>query len=84
MPFPDSPGAPTFAHLTQVDFFLDSTTLLPAAITFNIHPDNNALLDLPVEIRFSDYRVVSPSGVVAGLQTGAVSSPQIPFHIQNS
>src|SRR5438477_553099 len=58
-PFPDPPGAPTFAHLTQVDFFLDSTTLLPAAIAFNIHPDNNALLDLPVEIRFSDYQTVS-------------------------
>lgn len=41
---------------------------LPAAITYNIHPDNNALLDIPVEIDFSDYRLVS--GV------------QIPFHIQ--
>jgi hypothetical protein len=67
-PFPDPPGAPAFAHLTQVDFFLDSTTLFPAAIAFNIHPDNNALLDLPVEIRFSDYR--------------AVNGAQIPFHIQ--
>jgi hypothetical protein len=57
-----------FQHLTQVDFFLDSTTLLPSAIAFNIHPDNNALLDIPVEIRFSDYR--------------AVSGAQIPFHVQ--
>jgi len=65
---PDPPGVPTFAHLTQVDFFLDSTTLLPAAIAFNIHPDNNALLDLPVEIDFSDYTTVN----------GA----QIAFHIQ--
>lgn len=56
---PDAPGAPTFQHLTQVDFFLDSTTLLPAAIAFNIHPDNDAGLDLPVEVRFSDYRLVS-------------------------
>jgi len=58
----------SFEHLSQVDFFLDSTTLLPAAITFNIHPDNNALLDLPVEIRFSDYR--------------PVNGAQVPHHVQ--
>lgn len=67
-PFPNPPSVASFEHLTQLDFFLDSTTLLPAAIAFNIHPDNNASLDLPVEIRFSDYRVVS----------GA----QVPFHVQ--
>jgi hypothetical protein len=62
------PGAPTMAHLSQMDFFLDSTTFLPAAVTFNIHPDDNALLDIPIEIRFSDYRTVN--GV------------QVPFHVQ--
>jgi len=61
-------GAPTMGHLSQMDFFLDSTTILPAAVAFNIHPDNNALLDIPIEVRFSDYR--------------AVNGVQIPFHIQ--
>jgi hypothetical protein len=51
-----------------LDFYLDSATLLPAAITYNIHPDNNALLDVPVQSRFSDYR--------------SVSGAKIPFHIQ--
>jgi len=62
------PGALSFQHLSQVDFFLDSSTFLPAAITFNVHPDNNALLNIPVEIGFSNYTVVN--GV------------QVPFHIQ--
>jgi hypothetical protein len=61
-------GASLFQHLTQVDFFMDSSTLLPAAIAFCVHPDNNAALDIPVEIRFSDYRTVS--------------SVQVPFHVQ--
>jgi hypothetical protein len=65
---PAAPGAPSSVHLTQVDLFLDSTTLLPAAADFNIHPDNNALLDIPIEIRFSNYTPVN--GV------------QVPFHIQ--
>ena len=61
-------GIPTFTHLTQMDVFLDSTTLLPVALAFNTHPDNNANLDIPVEIRFSDYR--------------PVNGAQIPFHVQ--
>jgi hypothetical protein len=67
-PNQDSTAASTLQHLTQVDFFFDSTTLLPTAIDFNIHPDNNALLDIPVEIQFSDYRTTN--GV------------QVPFHVQ--
>jgi hypothetical protein len=64
-----SPAAePIMAHLSQMDFFLDSTTFLPTAVTFNIHPDNNASLDIPIEVRFSDYR--------------AVNGVQVPFHVQ--
>jgi len=68
LPFPNVPGMPTFQHLTQVDFFLDATTLLPAAISFSTHPDNNELLDLPIEVRFSDY--------------GPINGAQVPFHVQ--
>jgi len=57
-------------HLSQIEIFLDPTTLLPATIAFNTHPDNNALLDIPIELDFSDYRVVN--------------CIQVPFHIQKS
>jgi hypothetical protein len=67
-PFPDPPGSPTHTHLSQVDFYLDSITLLPAIISFNIHPKNDAFLDFPVQILLSDYRSVS------GVQTA--------FHVQ--
>jgi len=43
-------------RLAGMDVYLDSASLLPASICFNVHPDNNALLDIPVVIRFSDYR----------------------------
>jgi hypothetical protein len=61
-------GTPTMQHLSQMDFYLDSTTFLPAAITFNIHPDNDMGLDIPIEIRFSDYR--------------ATGGSQVPYHVQ--
>lgn len=54
--------------LAGMDIFVDSASLLPISISFNVHPDNNALLDIPVMIRFSDYR--------------AIGGVQIPFHIQ--
>ncbi len=55
-------------HLTQVDVYLDSTTLLPVSYLFNSHPDDNALLDIPTEIRYSNYQ--------------SVNGAQIPLHIQ--
>ena len=55
-------------HLTQVDIYLDSTTLLPVSYVFNLHPDDNALLDIPVELQYSNYQ--------------SVGGIQVPFHIQ--
>jgi hypothetical protein len=42
-------------HLSQIDIFLDPQTFMPVAFDFNIHPDNNANLDIPVEVQFSNY-----------------------------
>jgi hypothetical protein len=68
--FPDLPGeiAPLMKQLSQMDIFLDSSTQFPVAVAFNQHPDNDAGLDIPAEVRFSDYR--------------AVNGVQVPFHIQ--
>jgi len=58
---------PTLQHLSQMDFYIDSTTFLPAALTFNIHPDNDMGLDIPIEVRFSDYR--------------PMNGTRVPFHV---
>jgi hypothetical protein len=55
-------------HLSQMELFLNPATLLPVALSFTTHPDSNALLDIPVQIQFSDYQNI----------TGV----QIPFHVQ--
>ena len=55
-------------HLTQIEIFLDVSTSLPVALDFSVHPDNDAGLDIPVELLFSDYR--------------PVNGAQIPFHVQ--
>jgi hypothetical protein len=62
------PVATLMLHLSQMDLYLDSTTLLPVALSFNVHPDNNPGLDIPTEIQFSNYQLVN--GV------------EVPFHVQ--
>jgi hypothetical protein len=55
-------------HLSQEHIYLDSSTLLPVATTFNTHPDEDAARDIQVEIRFSDYR--------------AVNGALVPYHVE--
>jgi len=79
---------PTLRHLSQMDLYLDSTTALPVALTFNIHPDNNMGLDIPVEIHFSDYRPISgvqvPFSVQKNLNNSLVLDLQFQTAIINS
>ena len=55
-----------------MDFYLDATTLLPVAITFNAHPDNTANTNLLVEVDFSNYQafngVTVPTQIQRALQ----------------
>ena len=62
--------APFMEGLSRSEVYLDSSTLLPVSISFNTHPDSDALRNVPVEIRFSDYR--------------SVNGAQAPFHVQKT
>lgn len=57
-----------FQQLSAEDVFLNASSYLPVAITFNAHPDNDAGSNIPEEIDFSNYQ--------------AVNGVQVPFRIQ--
>jgi hypothetical protein len=57
-----------FQQLGAEDVYLNASSNLPVAVTFNAHPDNDASANLPVEIDFSNYQ--------------AVNGVQVPFRIQ--
>jgi hypothetical protein len=57
------------SRLSQMDVFLDANTLLPVALGFNEHPDNNAEVDIPTKVEFSDYR-------------SADNGAAVPYHVQ--
>jgi hypothetical protein len=66
----DKSGNPVamIAGWSQVDAYLDAQSLLPIDVRFNVYPDNDTNVRIPVEIIYSDYRVVN--GI------------HVPFHIQ--
>jgi hypothetical protein len=43
------------AHLSAVDLDIDSATGLPVMLAFATHPDNDAGVDMAVEVRYSAY-----------------------------
>jgi hypothetical protein len=50
---PIPPLEPLLEHLSRMDLYLDATSTLPIVLAFNVHPDGNALVDIPVQIQFS-------------------------------
>jgi hypothetical protein len=56
------------AHLSAVDLDIDSATSLPVMLAFAIHPDNDAGIDMPVEIRYSAYSIFSGVTVPTHIQ----------------
>lgn len=55
-------------RLSAVQLLTDPNTALPVSIVFSIHPDDDANLDIPITVRYSDYR--------------RVNGVSIPYHIQ--
>jgi hypothetical protein len=46
-------------QLSTIDIYLDQATKLPVSFTFSMHPEENASVNIPVEVRFSEYRPVN-------------------------
>jgi len=61
-------GAIPSAQLSTMDFYLDAATLLPIAITFNVHPDVDANINIPAEVDFSNYQLVNGLAVPLHVQ----------------
>jgi len=57
-----------FAHLTTADVYLAAGNSLPVALDFNVHPDKSELLDIPVEIQYSDYQKINGTLLPAHVQ----------------
>ncbi len=65
-------GATDIAALSATDLYLDPQSLLPVALAFNTHPDNDLGVNLPVEVTFASYQtfsgMIAPSRIQSFLQ----------------
>jgi hypothetical protein len=48
-----------YEALTGVDFYLDTSTMLPVALSFSVHPDDGSDIDLPTVVEFSNYQNIN-------------------------
>jgi hypothetical protein len=53
---------------SSIDWYIDSTTLLPVAASFNVHPDNDSSTDIPVWIGFISYTTINGVQIPARIQ----------------
>ena len=60
--------SPSPQQLSVMDFYLDASTLLPMAVAFQVHPDNDPLMDLAVEVDFANYQRTSGVAVPSHIQ----------------
>ena len=65
---PDVAAVKAIAHLSAIDWYLDSASAMPIAVRFTAHPPENSSADMAVEVRFSNYQQVN--GIL------------LPFHIE--
>jgi len=59
---------PLMQRLSTMDFYLNASTLLPMSVIFTTHPDNNAIVSLPVEVDFSGYQTLEGVAVPMHIQ----------------
>jgi hypothetical protein len=72
------------AHLSQVDLYVDASTQLLSKIAFNQHPDNNFQIDIPTEIRYSDYRLVDGVEVPYRIQKYVNNNLTLDIQVQSA
>lgn len=68
--------------LAQSELYLNATTLLPAALTFNDHPDDNALVNIPVTVLFFNYQTLGGLFLPTEVQQYRNNSLSLDLHIQ--
>lgn len=82
----DASGTPSslVSHLSQTDLYINAQSYLPVQAEFNIHPDNDAGIDIPVVVKYSDFRSVGGAQVPFRIQRYIQNSLQLDVQLSNA
>lgn len=67
--------------LSTADVYLDATKYLPVELDFNTHSDDNAAVDIPVEIEYSNYQQLSGILAPTHIQKRINNSPLLDIYV---
>lgn len=67
--------------LSAADVYLDAAKYLPVALDFNIHPENNAAINIPVEIQYASYQQMNGILVPTHTQKLINNSPLLDIYV---
>jgi hypothetical protein len=69
---------------STTDIGLDPGTWLPSVLRYQVHPDDGAQVNIPIEIRYSDYRKVNGAEIPFLIQRYINGSLQLEIHITSA
>jgi len=69
---------------STMDIGFDSSTLLPSVLKYQVHPDNGAQVNIPIEIRYSDYRKIDGAEIPFLIQRYVNGSLQLEIHVSSA
>lgn len=83
--YPNLPAdqASYLQNLSTVDVYVDPVSQLPVSVAFRLHPDKNSQVDIPTEIRYSNYQVVGGIEIPFRVQKYINNSLVFDVQIQN-
>ena len=68
---------------STTDIGIDPNTLLPSVLCYQVHPDNGAQINIPIEVRYSDYRKVNGAEIPFLIQRYVNGSLQLEIQISS-
>jgi hypothetical protein len=69
---------------STIDIGLDPSTLLPSVLRYQVYPDNGTQVNVPIEIRYSDYRQVDDVQIPFLIQRYINGSLQLEIHVNSA
>jgi hypothetical protein len=69
---------------STTDLGIDPTTTLPSVLRYQVHPDNGANVDIPIEIRYSNYQKVNGAEIPFLIQRYVNGSLQLEIRVNSA
>lgn len=74
----------TIQSLSKADLVLNKTTYLPDSLRYNLHPDKDYGVNIPVEVNYSDYRDVNGVKVPFTISKSEATMPKWIFTVASA